>query len=276
LITTSQEPTKLPGTRPEGARDEREAASRVQEMFGKIAPRYDFLNHLLSLSLDRVWRRRTAKRFAAILRRPESPVLDLCCGTGDLAFALERERSQLLGGASDAKNAASKGDGNQARRPVVGGDFVKAMLDRARAKGVADNYATTFVASDALGLPFADAQFELVTAAFGFRNLSNYDKGLREIARVLRPGGEVGILEFSEPSSGVMASVFRFYFQHVLPRVGRALSGNKEAYAYLPASVRKFPGPAELSRMMETAGFKNVQAEAWNFGSVVLHRAVRS
>jgi demethylmenaquinone methyltransferase/2-methoxy-6-polyprenyl-1,4-benzoquinol methylase len=271
VIAASPAPAKLPGTRPEGARDEREAAARVQEMFGKIVPRYDFLNHLLSLSLDRVWRRRAARRFTSTLRRPEARVLDLCCGTGDLAFALERERSRAVGGAPrDAYGDAKP------RQPVVGGDFVTPMLDRARAKGAAGGYAAQFVTSDALGLPFADAQFELVTAAFGFRNLSNYEKGLREIARVLRTGGEVGILEFSEPSAGVMAAVFRFYFQHILPRIGRALSGNKEAYAYLPASVRKFPGSEELSRMMEASGFTNVQSEAWNFGSVVLHRAVRS
>jgi len=275
MIVASPAPAKLPGTRPEGARDEREAAARVQEMFGKIVPRYDFLNHLLSLSLDRLWRRRAAKRFTSILRRPEARVLDLCCGTGDLAFALERERSRAVGGEpGDAHGEAYSGA--RTRQPVVGGDFVKPMLDRARAKGAAAGFATLFVASDALGLPFADAQFELVTAAFGFRNLSNYENGLREIARVLRPGGEVGILEFSEPSAGVMAGLFRFYFQHVLPRIGRALSGNKEAYAYLPASVRKFPGPEELSRMMEASGFTSVQSEAWNFGSVVLHRAVRS
>jgi demethylmenaquinone methyltransferase / 2-methoxy-6-polyprenyl-1,4-benzoquinol methylase len=265
MVATSQPPLKLPGTRPEGARDEREAAARVQKMFGKIVPRYDFLNHLLSLSLDRVWRRRTARRFAHILRRPEARVLDLCCGTGDLALALDRERMRAL---------ASQGEAT--RRQIIGGDFVQPMLERAQEKARGGHYATAFVASDALNLPFEDARFDLLTTAFGFRNLSNYEKGLREFARVLTPGGEIGILEFSEPSAGLMAGVFRFYFRHILPRIGRIVSGNDEAYAYLPASVSKFPGKVELTAMMGAAGFSNVRVDSWNFGSVLLHSARRS
>lgn len=265
MVSTSQTPAKLPGTRPEGSRDEREAAVRVQEMFGKIVPRYDFLNHLLSLSLDRVWRRRTARLFTHILQRPEAHILDLCCGTGDLAFALERERSRALKGVAESANAHS----------VVGGDFVQPMLERARQKGRAGSYSATFLASDALNLPFSDGQFDLVTVAFGFRNLSNYEKGLREIARVLKRDGGIGILEFSEPNAGIMAGMFRLYFQHVLPRIGRLFSGNKEAYAYLPASVLKFPGQAQLAAMMEGAGFADVQVDAWNLGSVALHAARR-
>lgn len=265
MVATSQPPLKLPGTRPEGARNEREAAARVQEMFGKIVPRYDFLNHLLSLSLDRVWRRRTARRFAHILRRPEASVLDLCCGTGDLAFALERERMRALASQSD-----------MARRQIIGGDFVLPMLERAQEKAKAGRHAAAFVASDAINLPFEDAQFDLLTAAFGFRNLSNYEEGLREFSRVLKPGGEIGILEFSEPSAGVIAGAFRFYFRHVLPRIGRLFSGNQEAYAYLPASVSKFPSADELSSMIEAAGFSIVRVDSWNFGSVLLHSARRS
>lgn len=264
MVTTSQTPSKLPGTRPEGARNEREAAARVKEMFGKIVPRYDFLNHLLSLSLDRVWRRRTARRFSHVLQRPDARVLDLCCGTGDLAFALDRERARALESHQDA-----------ARRQIIGADFVQPMLERAQGKAKMGRFAVAFSASDALSLPFEAAQFDLLTAAFGFRNLSNYEKGLREFARVLKPGGEIGILEFSEPSAGLMAGIFRFYFRHVLPRIGRTLSGNPEAYAYLPASVSKFPSAGRLTAMMESTGFSNVRVDSWNFGSVLLHSARR-
>ena len=251
------------GTRPEGVRDEREAAARVQEMFTRIAPRYDFLNHLLSFSLDNTWRWRTAKRFENILRNPAARILDLCCGTGDLAFAFDGLRAKLLCYAA----------GNRA--PLLGSDFVLPMLERARAKAARGKRCAEFAAADALNLPFADASFDLVASAFGFRNLANYEHGLREIARVLRPGGEVGILEFSEPGSGAMAGLFRFYFRQILPRIGGAISGSGDAYSYLPASVGRFPGPGELAALMERCGFSAAQFEAWNFGSVVLHAGRR-
>ncbi|HEX4003724.1 MAG TPA: bifunctional demethylmenaquinone methyltransferase/2-methoxy-6-polyprenyl-1,4-benzoquinol methylase UbiE [Candidatus Acidoferrales bacterium] len=252
----------LPGTRPEGSRDEREASARVREMFTHIAPRYDFLNHLLSFSLDHVWRRRAARRFAAILRRPEARVLDVCCGTGDLAFALDRLRTRGTRTGGEAV-------------PIIGSDFVEPMLTRAREKSRTANGSLAFAAADALRLPFADASFDLVTTAFGFRNLANYEDGLREFARVLKPGGELGILEFTEPS-GPMAGLFRFYFRHILSRVGGAISGNAEAYRYLPGSVAKFPSPPELAALIERAGFADVRTTSWNFGSVVLHSARRA
>ncbi len=255
-MATDKKIEKVSGTRPEGVRDEREAAEQVQKMFARIAPRYDFLNHLLSFSLDRVWRRRTAERFKHIFERPEARVLDLCCGTGDLAFALGRERGETAA-------------------PIFGADFVEGMLVRARGKAASAGGSAVFVAADALNLPFRDASFELVTSAFGFRNLANYERGLREIARVLKTGGEVGILEFSEPGSGALAGVFRFYFRQVLPRVGGAISGSGEAYSYLPASVAKFPSPPELAQLMAACGFGDARFESWNFGSVVLHRGTR-
>lgn len=248
---------KVAGTRPEGVRDEREAAARVQKMFAQITPRYDFLNHLLSFNLDRVWRRRTASRFAHILRNPGSRVLDLCCGTGDLAFAMALKRGS---------------DG----AAVSGADFVEPMLTLASEKARTLGQPVTFSAADALQLPFPDATFDLVTSAFGFRNLANYERGMREIARVLKQGGELGILEFSEPGTGPLAGLFRFYFRHILPRVGGAISGSGEAYSYLPASVSKFPSPQELGSLMERCGFTAVQFEAWNSGSVLLHRARRA
>ena len=149
----------VPGTRPEGVQDEREAAAHVREMFGRIAPRYDLLNHLLSLDIDKVWRRRVAKRFSAILRNPAARVLDLCCGTGDLALAFRKEAP--------------------AGAEIMGSDFVPEMLVRARAKAAACAAGVTFVEADALALPFGDGSFDLVSCAFGFRNLANYERGLR-------------------------------------------------------------------------------------------------
>jgi demethylmenaquinone methyltransferase/2-methoxy-6-polyprenyl-1,4-benzoquinol methylase len=263
VSVTATKIEKASGTRPAGARDEREAAARVQQMFERIAPRYDFLNHLLSLSLDHLWRKNTASRFRHILRRPEARVLDVCCGTGDLTFALDRARASLLGGSKSG------------RLPVFGTDFVEPMLDRARVKAHHGRRIAIFAAADALNLPFADASFDLITTAFGFRNLANYESGLREFARALRPGGEVGILEFTEPENGPMAGLFRFYFRHVLPRIGGVISGNSEAYAYLPGSVAKFPSPQALAALMKKTGFDDVRIASWNFGSVVLHSARR-
>jgi demethylmenaquinone methyltransferase / 2-methoxy-6-polyprenyl-1,4-benzoquinol methylase len=272
-MIAAPKPAPLSGTRPRGTADEREASARVREMFARIAPRYDFLNHLLSFSLDRIWRRRTARRFRHILERPEARVLDLCCGTGDLTFALDRERQAALGEID--REDASPAVGPR-RAPVFGSDFVEAMLVQARKKSLAAGHDTLFAAADALNLPFADASFDLVTTAFGFRNLANYEEGLREFARILRRGGELAILEFTEPESGPMADLFRFYFKNILPCIGGAISGDKEAYSYLPGSVAKFPSPPELAALMEKAGFADVGIASWNFGSVILHSARRS
>jgi demethylmenaquinone methyltransferase / 2-methoxy-6-polyprenyl-1,4-benzoquinol methylase len=244
----------LPGTRPRGANDDAEAARNVRDMFSEIAPRYDLLNHVLSLSLDRVWRRRTARRFRHVLHNRDAVVLDMCCGTGDLAFAL-------------AKQAAS-GPAGGAR--IVASDFALPMLNLAMQKLGRRGLEVSFMAADSLELPFPDASLDLVTAAFGFRNLANYERGLGEIARVLRRGGEVAILEFCEPRSDLLAPLYRFYFKSILPRIGGAISSGS-AYAYLPASVVRFPPPAELARMMERAGFGEVRFEVWNFGVVGLH-----
>lgn len=263
MTATVQKPAKLAGTRPEGARDEHDASARVREMFSRIAPRYDFLNHFLSFSLDHVWRRRTARRFREILARPEARVLDLCCGTGDLTFALDRARLSLAPPAGPP------------RRAIIGSDFAEPMLDRAREKAAHKTARVCFAAADALHLPFPDAQFDLIASAFGFRNLADYESGLREFARVLKPGGELGILEFTEPQSGPFAHVYRFYFRRILPRLGGAISGSRDAYTYLPASVSRFPSPAELAALMRKTGFCRVNWRSWNFGSVILHTARR-
>ena len=250
------------GTRPEGARTEAEASRSVREMFTKIAPRYDLLNHLLSLQLDRMWRRRTARRLAGILARPDATVLDLCCGTGDLGMA--------LAGAGRAR--------------VIGVDFAHAMLLLAREKSAGEARAPSayFEAGrahvrqgDICALPFADSSFDLVTSAFGFRNLANYAAGLRETLRVLKPGGLLAILEFTEPRDGFFGTIYRWYLHRVLPRVGRAISGDASAYSYLPASVSRFFLPEELTEMMHAVGYRQAKYELWTGGAVALHTGQR-
>jgi demethylmenaquinone methyltransferase/2-methoxy-6-polyprenyl-1,4-benzoquinol methylase len=257
-----RERRSLSGTRPPGAESEGEAAHYIREMFSRIAPRYDLLNHLLSLDMDRIWRRRVARRFRTLLSRGDVRALDLCCGTGDLAMALQRA--------------------GLAR--VLGADFAHPMLVRALAKvrtrrrEAVKNSApgnATYIEADALRLPFADATFDLVAFAFGFRNLANYQQGLREIFRVLKPGGSLAILEFSEPRSRLFGALYRWYFRSVLPRIGAAVSGDGGAYSYLPASVSRFPLVQELAGQMEQAGFSEARFELWTGGIVALHTAVR-
>lgn len=245
----------LPGTRPEGVRNEAEAAAHVREMFGRIAPRYDLLNHVLSIDIDKLWRRRVARGFSAVLHDPNAGVLDLCCGTGDLAFAFRRE----------APIGAK----------IIGSDFVPEMLVRARTKAAATNAAVEFIEADALNLPLAGASFDLVSCAFGFRNLANYGSGLNEILRVLKPGGAVAILEFAEPPGKVFGALYRFYFRRVLPLVGGMISGNASAYAYLPNSVSAFPSPEMLQMQFERAGFTGVQFQRWTGGIVTLHTGTK-
>jgi demethylmenaquinone methyltransferase/2-methoxy-6-polyprenyl-1,4-benzoquinol methylase len=222
-------------------------------MFTSIAPRYDLLNHLLSFNIDRLWWRRTARAFAAVLARPEARVLDLCCGTGDMALALYRRAGK-------------------ASPQILGADFSHAMLQRARQKS-----ATTglrWVEADALHLPFPDASFDLVSTAFGFRNLADYDAGLEEILRVLRPGGECGILDFGEPR-GWMGQLYRIYFRRILPAVGTRLSGVRGPYRYLPASVERFPEPEAMLDRMRQAGFEEASWKPYTFGIAGLYRGTK-
>ena len=219
-------------------------------MFSAVAPRYDLLNHLLSFNVDRLWWRRAARTFAPILSRPDARVLDLCCGTGDLALALRRETRDNL-------------------PRILGADFSHPMLERAAKKFSGRNM--TALEADALRLPFPDASFDLVVSAFGFRNLANYESSLREMLRVLRPQGECGILEFQEPH-GVMGALYGVYFRRVLPVVGTMISGVRGAYAYLPASVRRFPGAEEMLEFMRAAGFREVSWTPYTFGIAGLFR----
>jgi demethylmenaquinone methyltransferase/2-methoxy-6-polyprenyl-1,4-benzoquinol methylase len=217
-------------------------------MFTAIAPRYDLLNHVLSCNIDRLWWKRAARTFQGVLSKPDAQVLDLCCGTGDMTFALQRLA------------------GKSAR--LCGVDFSHTMLQRAYEKSHAK---LRWIEADALHLPFADESFDLVTTAFGFRNLADYDAGLREILRVLRRGGECGILDFGEPQ-GTFGNLYRFYFKRVLPRIGTLLSGVKGPYAYLPASVERFPEPAEMLDRMRAAGFREANWTPYTFGIAGLYR----
>ena len=209
-------------------------------MFDRIAPVYDAMNHVMTAGLDRRWRRITVEQAV----RPGDRVLDACCGTGDLALAARAHGAD-----------------------VVGLDFSERMLERARAKS-AD---VEWVRGDVLALSFDDASFDAVTVGFGIRNVDDLEAGLRELRRVLRAGGRIGILEITKPR-GVFAPFYRLWFDRVVPLLGRVLPGGA-AYTYLPASVRRFPGPKELAALLESAGFTAVRFKLFAGGIVALHVA---
>jgi demethylmenaquinone methyltransferase/2-methoxy-6-polyprenyl-1,4-benzoquinol methylase len=250
-------------------------------MFGRVARRYDLLNHVLSFQVDRAWRATTARRAEEILRRPEARVLDLCCGTGDLMLELEKrrraysERSRDLPEQSRDREGAVVSNQSGQSAPVTplifGSDFCHPMLVEAIRKAGNKQARTVVFEADALQLPLADASFDLITVAFGFRNFANYRKGLAELRRVLRPGGMLAILEFSQPPNRLFAGFYAFYSKHVLPRIGALISGSPDAYSYLPESVRKFPGAELLADEMRTMGYLDVEFERMTFGVVALH-----
>lgn len=219
-------------------------------MFSSIAPRYDLLNHVLSFNVDRLWWRRAARTFTHILRRPHANILDLCCGTGDMTFALRCQ----------ARPSEPR---------ILGADFSHPMLQLASRKSGGTHLR--WLEADALQLPFATEQFDLITTAFGFRNLTDYDAGLREIVRLLRPGGECGILEFGEPQ-GILGRFYRIYFKRILPAIGTVISGVKGPYTYLPASVERFPHPDEMLTRMLQAGFRAATWTPYTFGIAGLYR----
>lgn len=226
-----------------------EKAARVRAMFDEIAPRYDLLNHLLSLNIDKRWRARVVRELAPALSRPRARALDLCCGTGDLSLAL---RAGYPGA------------------EVVGLDFSGQMLARAHEKS-AGARPIPLVQGDATGVPFPDASFDAVTIAFGLRNLSSVEAGLAEIRRLLRPGGRAVVLEFSKPVLPLFREAFNFYFAYVLPRIGEFVSGSSGAYSYLPASVKAFPDQRRLKAMMERAGFAAVRYTNLSGGIAAAH-----
>ena len=244
----------MSGTTPQGTQSEQEAARWVRGMFGRVAHRYDLANHLLSFNIDKLWRAHTVRRVKVILDRPGARVLDICCGTGDLVLALER------------KAAAS---------PILGSDFCHPMLVSARDKVSSRRARAVLFESDALRLPVRDESLDLITVAFGFRNLANYDAGLREMLRVLKPGGTAAILEFSQPRNRAFAALYNFYSRRILPVIGGMISGSRDAYTYLPESVRKFPTAPQLAQSMQSAGFRSASFEYLTGGIVALHIGVR-
>jgi demethylmenaquinone methyltransferase/2-methoxy-6-polyprenyl-1,4-benzoquinol methylase len=250
--------TTVAGATPLGATDEGSAARAVEQMFDDIAPRYDLLNHTLSMNVDRLWWRRAARTFRHVLERRDARVLDLCAGTGDMAVAL--------------RAVAGKGTGQSAVR-IYALDFSHQMLQHGLAKYSARQIQP--IEADALSVPLPDSALDLVVSAFGFRNLANYDAGLREIFRVLKTQGEMGILDFSEPG-GVLGKLYGFYFRKVLPRIGTLISGVRGAYEYLPASVQKFPSPQQMLSRMEAAGFTDVSWTPYTFGIAGLYRGKKA
>lgn len=243
----------------------------MRDMFAAVAPRYDFLNHFLSLGRDIAWRRATARLLADTLAPPGAVALDVCCGTGDLALEFAR---------------ADCGT-------VIATDFCHPMLERARQKSEAaagkaarpldrgpegsapgsteSAHSPLFLEADTLTLPFTDGSFDVVASAFGFRNLASYAHGLAEMRRVLKPGGSVAILEFSRVRWPVFGPLFRFYFRRVLPRLGTLVSGVQGAYQYLPDSVAQFPDQEALAARMREAGFAKVCYRNFSGGVAALH-----
>ena len=248
------------GAKPQGATDEASAARAVREMFDAIAPRYDLLNHVLSANVDRLWWQRAARRFRSVLAEPDAAMLDICCGTGDMTMALLKRRPR-------------------GARPVLAADFARNMLSRGAKKfgratrKAGEPYAVPLEA-DALHLPIRTGSLDLIVSAFGFRNLANYEAGLKEFQRVLKPGGQLGILEFSEPG-GLVGKAYAVYFRRVLPAIGRAICGKEGAYSYLPVSVGNFPVPAEMLALIRAAGYEQCAWQPYTFGIAGLYTARR-
>ncbi|MDA9778235.1 bifunctional demethylmenaquinone methyltransferase/2-methoxy-6-polyprenyl-1,4-benzoquinol methylase UbiE [Rubripirellula sp.] len=226
--------------------------SRVREMFRQIAPRYDLMNHVLSLNIDRYWRWRSVRRLRI---GGNSPILDTCTGTGDLALAIKRRAGESV--------------------KVVGSDFCNAMLqiaDRKTKKATRENEKATFIEADSQALPFDDDQFQCVTVAFGLRNVTDTMRGLSEMHRVCKPGGQVMILEFSRPYIIGLRQLYQFYFTSVLPKIGQLFAKNdKSAYQYLPESVGLFPDGEELASLMREAGMVNVRYTPLTFGVATIY-----
>ena len=233
--------------------NEEEHARRVREMFARIAGRYDLLNHLLSGNIDQHWRRIAARRLKAALTGDGDRVLDVACGTGDLSLVLAEETGAR----------------------IVGTDFCRPMLLIAAKKSADRALQIPFIEGDALRLPFAGESFDAVSIAFGLRNLSSVEGGLKELWRVLKPGGRAAILEFSRPVVPGFRALFQFYFARVLPRIGGLVSGSRQAYEYLPDSVRRFPDQGRLARMMRHEGFGQVEYQNLTGGIAALHLGTR-
>jgi demethylmenaquinone methyltransferase / 2-methoxy-6-polyprenyl-1,4-benzoquinol methylase len=247
------------GARPEGIVDEGGAALAVRDMFDAIAPRYDLLNHLLSSNVDRLWWWRAARRFETVLADPNAAVVDVCCGTGDMTMALLKRRPK-------------------GARKILAVDFARNMLSRGARKFA--HRGAVAIEADALHLPVRSESVDLVTTAFGFRNLANYEAGLREFHRVLKSGGQLGILEFSEPG-GLLGKAYAVYFRRVLPAIGRVICGPVSSeiagpYNYLPESVGSFPPPPQMLDLLRSTGYAQCAWQPYTFGIAGLYTAART
>ena len=222
-------------------------------MFGAIAPRYDFLNHLLSFQQDRIWRKRVIRLAMKTAKRPFR-ILDLCCGTGDLALGFSRH--------------ANPDD------RIIGADFTESMLQIARTKDKLKSNSTVvhWVCADGLRLPFADSTFDLITVAFGIRNFENLQTGLSEISRAIKPGGQAILLEFSRPSNRIFRAIYGFYFRHILPKIGRLFT-KTESYYYLHDSVMEFPKPEDMKIALNSLGFSQIAIFPQSFGIATIYQA---
>ena len=283
---SSHDPTS--GARPTGVSDPAAAAQSIQQMFDSIAPRYDLLNHLLSAGIDRLWWRRTARALRPILARPEAVVLDLCCGTGDMTLALDKlrpkPRNLIPQGLKPLFSTAPTGTAEAVplsktslsaageAAPILAVDFSRKMLALAQPKFAGRNIRA--IEADALHLPFADASIDLITCAFGFRNLASFTDGLAELHRVLRPGGQIALLDFNQPT-GLMGALYNLYFKRILPLLGRLISRDPRAYTYLPESVARFPRPPRMIELISAAGFTAPSWTPYTFGVAGLYRAMK-
>jgi demethylmenaquinone methyltransferase/2-methoxy-6-polyprenyl-1,4-benzoquinol methylase len=233
--------------------DELKHSKAVREMFSGIASKYDFLNHLLSVNIDKRWRRLVSTMLGEVLDNPNAKVLDVACGTGDLSIELQ----------------------TGAKAKVIGTDFCRPMLEIAFDKNSKNNSSIPYVEADGMNLSFADETFDAVTIAFGLRNFSNWKEGLIELRRILKTGGKLVVLEFSSPIVPGFRQAFQFYFSHILPRIGGVVSGSRGAYEYLPNSVSKFPNQKNLAAMMSEIGFCGVEYKNLTGGIAAIHSGIR-
>ena len=231
---------------------ESEHARKVHEMFSRISPKYDFINHFLSINIDKRWRKLVRKSLKEILNDKGALVLDVACGTGDLSLEL-------------AKDSAAT---------VFGTDFCRPMLAVAATKNDSA-VSIPYIEGDAMTLPFSDDSFDAVTIAFGLRNLSNWKDGLRELQRIIKPGGKLVILEFSEPVLPGFRQVYQIYFNNILPKLGGVFSGEQSAYQYLSDSVSKFPNQTKLKKMMSESGFSSVEYRNLTGGVAAIHTGIK-
>jgi demethylmenaquinone methyltransferase/2-methoxy-6-polyprenyl-1,4-benzoquinol methylase len=284
-FSTTPEHELTTGARPLGATTEQSAAQNVQQMFDTIAPTYDRANHILSIGLDRWMWSRAARTFRQILQQPEATALDLCCGTGDMTLALYKHRPKwvphdrrgptapIVGSVTTpAPDSPNQQPATNNHQPLLAVDFSHQMLTLGAQKFA--NLNILPIEADALHLPIASNSIDLVTSAFGFRNLANYEEGLAEIHRILRPGGQLGILECNQPE-GIIGAAYNLYFKGILPKVGALISKQPAAYNYLPASVERFPRPPRMLQLLRNAGFTNPTWMSYALGTAGLYRATK-